>query len=102
MHSSLWGCWEDHEDLVKNQPTLTNERRFPNHPHGENPGTSMSKPLSRRSRDFFRGSPTHLFGVTRFGAPVVYVRAGSSHLNEVAWPQSPGAESGRVIPQIVA
>jgi hypothetical protein len=41
----------------------------------------MSKALSRRSRDFFRGNPKHLFAVTRFGAPVVYVRAGSSHLN---------------------
>ena len=50
----------------------------------------------------FRGNPTHLFGVTRFGAPVVYVRAGSIHFNEVAWPQSPGAESSQVIPQSVA
>jgi len=51
---------------------------------------------------FFRGNPTHLFGVTRFGAPVVYVRAGSIHFNEVAWAQSPGAESSQVIPQSVA
>jgi len=31
------------------------------------PGTSMSKALSRRSRDFFRGNPKHLFGVTHPG-----------------------------------
>ncbi len=51
---------------------------------------------------FFRGNSTHLFGATRFGAPGVYVRTGSSHHNEVVWPQSPRTESGQVIPQIVA
>ena len=51
---------------------------------------------------FFRGNSTHLFGITRFGVPGIYIRAGSRHLNEVVWPQSPRTESGQVIPQIVA
>ena len=51
---------------------------------------------------FFRGNSTHLFGITRFGAPGIYIRAGSSHLNEVVWPQSPRTAFGQVIPPIVA
>jgi len=51
---------------------------------------------------FLRGNSTHLFGVTRFGAPGVYVRAGSSHHNEVVWPQPPRTESGQAIPPIGA
>ena len=67
-----------------------------------NSGDIYEQAVVKTVAGFFRGNPTHLFGVTRFGAPVVYVRAGSIHLNEVAMPQSPGAESGQVIPQIVA
>ena len=32
---------------------------------------------------FFRGNSTHLFGITRFGVPGIYIRADSSHHNEV-------------------
>ena len=67
-----------------------------------NSGDIYEQAVVKTVAGFFRGNPTHLFGVTRFGAPVVYVRAGSIQLNEVAWPQSPRAESGQVIPQIVA
>jgi hypothetical protein len=31
---------------------------------------------------FFRGNSTHLFGITRFGAPGISIRAGSSRHNE--------------------
>lgn len=51
---------------------------------------------------FFRGNSTHLFGITRFGAPGIYIRAGSSQHNEVVRPQSPRTESDQVIPPIVA
>jgi hypothetical protein len=64
--------------------------------------TSMGKALSGQSRVSFRGNSTHLLGVSRFGAPGVYVRANSGHPNEVARPRSPRAESNQVIPQIVA
>ena len=64
-------------------------------------GTSMSKPLSRRSRDFFTGIPNIYSASPDSGAPVDYVRAGSSHHNEVAMPQSPRTESSRMIPPIV-
>jgi hypothetical protein len=30
-----------------------------------------------------RGNSTHLFGITRFGVPGIFLRAGSSHPNEV-------------------
>jgi hypothetical protein len=47
---------------------------------------------------FLCGNSTHLFGVIRFRAPGVYVRTGSSQLNEVVWPQSPRTESGQHTP----
>jgi len=55
-----------------------------------------------RSRDFFTGIPNIYSASPDSGAPVDYVRAGSSHLNEVELPQSPRTESGRIIPPIVA
>jgi len=61
----------------------------------------MSKLLSRRSRDFFTGIPNIYSASPDSGAPVDYVRAVSSHLNEVELPQSPRTESGRIIPPIV-
>ena len=61
----------------------------------------MSKRLSRRSRDFFTGIPNIYSASPDSGAPVDYVRAVSSHLNEVELPQSPRTESGRIIPPIV-
>jgi len=64
-------------------------------------GTSMSKLLSRRSRDFFTGIPNIYSASPDSGAPVDYVRAVSSHLNEVELPQSPRTESSRIIPPIV-
>ena len=54
-----------------------------------NSGDVYEQAVVKTVAGFFRGNPKHLFGVTRFGAPGVYVRAGSSHLNEVAMPQSP-------------
>jgi len=68
--------------------------------HAETQGNSgdvYEQAVVKTVAGFLRGNSTHLFGVTRFGAPVVYVRAGSSHLNEVAMPQSPGTESTLLI-----
>ena len=65
----------------------------------ENFGDVYEQAVVKTVAGFFRGNSTHLFGVTRFGAPGVYVRAGSSHLNEVVWPQSPRTESGRETPR---
>jgi hypothetical protein len=48
----------------------------------------MSKPLSRRSRDFFAGVPNIYSASPGFGVPSVYVRTGSIQLNEVVGPQS--------------
>jgi hypothetical protein len=61
----------------------------------------MSKPLSRRLRDFFTGFPNIYSASPDSGAPRDYVRAGFSHLNEVFTPQSPRTESGPMIPPIV-
>ena len=51
-----------------------------------NSGDVYEQAVVKTVAGFFRGSPTHLFGVTRFGTPVVYVRASSSH------PAIPGAQ----------
>ena len=67
-----------------------------------NSGDVYEQAVVKTAAGFFRGNPTHLFGVTRFGAPGIYVRAGSSRFNEVGRPQPPGTESGQVIPPIVA
>jgi hypothetical protein len=48
-----------------------------------NSGDVYEQAVVKTVAGFFRGNPTHLFGVTRFGASVVYVRAGSIHHNEV-------------------
>lgn len=69
---------------------------------GEVSGTSMSKPLPRRSRDFFAGVPNLYSASPGSGCQEATYGAGSSHHNEVVPPQSPGAESGRIIPRIVA
>ena len=61
----------------------------------------MSKPLSRRFRDFFTGFPNIYSASPDSGAPRDLVRASSIHFNEVVTPQSPTAESGRMIPLIV-
>ena len=61
----------------------------------------MSKRLSRRSRDFFTGIPNIYSASPDSGVPVDYVRAASSHLNEVELPQSPRTESSQIIPPIV-
>ena len=50
---------------------------------------------------FFTGIPNIYSASPDFGAPLDYVRAGSSHLNEVEPPQSPRTESGLVFPPIV-
>jgi hypothetical protein len=47
-------------------------------------GDIYEQAVVKRVAGFSRGNPTHLFGVTRFGAPVVYVRAGSIHHTAVA------------------
>lgn len=47
---------------------------------------------------FFRGNSTHPFGITRFGATGILIRAGSSQHNEAVWPQSPRTKSGPLIP----
>jgi hypothetical protein len=60
-----------------------------------NSGDIYEQAVVKMVAGFFRGNPTHLFGVTRFGVAVVYVRAGSIQLNEVAWPQSPGPPRDR-------
>jgi hypothetical protein len=78
-------------------PSLSESYRY----RGDS-GDVYEQAVVKTAAGFFRGSPTHLFGITRFGALGVYVRAGSSHLNEVVRPQSPRAESSQVIPQIVA
>ncbi len=54
----------------------------------------MSKPLSRRSRDFFTGIPNIYSASPDFGVPLDYVRAGSSHLIEVELPQTNYTGSG--------
>ena len=61
----------------------------------------MSKPLSRRFRDFFTGFPNIYSASPDSGAPRDLVRTGSIHFDEVVTPQSPTAESGQVIPLIV-
>jgi hypothetical protein len=63
---------------------------------GGDSGDVYEQALVKTLAGFFRGNSTHLFGVIRFGAPGVYVRTGSIHLNEVVGPQSPepGTESG--------
>jgi hypothetical protein len=62
----------------------------------------MSKPLSRRARDFFAGIP-HIYSASPgSGRQESTYEAGSSHLNEVVGPQSPRTESDQVIPPIVA
>jgi len=43
-------------------------------------GDIYEQALVKTVAGFSRGNPTHLFGVTRFGASVVYVRAASIHL----------------------
>ena len=50
---------------------------------------------------FFTGIPNIYSASPDSGAPVDYVRAVSSHLNEVELPQSPRAESSQIIPPIV-
>jgi hypothetical protein len=44
-----------------------------------NSGDVYEQAVVKTVAGFFRGNPTHLFGVTRFGATVVYVPAGFSH-----------------------
>ena len=83
--------------FVPNYPYIRQEKCY----KIGNPGTSMSKLLSRRSRDFFTGIPNIYSASPDLGAPLDYVRACSSHHNEVEQPQSPGAESGHIIPPIV-
>ncbi len=61
---------------------------------GESSGDVYEQAVVKAVAGFFRGNSTPLFGVTRLGAPGVYVRTGSSHLNEVVWPQSPRTEPG--------
>jgi hypothetical protein len=56
----------------------------------------MSKPLSRPLWDFFTGIPNIYSASPDSGVPLDYVRAGSSHLNEVELPQSPRTESGLI------
>jgi len=50
---------------------------------------------------FFTGIPNIYSASPDSGAPVDYVRAVSSHHNEVELPQSPRAESSQIIPPIV-
>jgi hypothetical protein len=67
-----------------------------------NSGDIYEQAVVKTLAGFFRGNSKHLFGITRLGVPSGYVRTGSSHHNEVRWPQSPRAESGQIIPRIVA
>ena len=67
-----------------------------------NSGDIYEQAVVKTVAGFFRGNSTHLFGITRFGAPGIHIRAGSSHLNEVMRPQSPRTESGQAVPQIIA
>jgi hypothetical protein len=48
------------------------------------PGTSMSKPLSRRSRDFFAGIPNIYSASPGSGCQAATYETGSIHHNEVA------------------
>jgi len=41
---------------------------------GENSGDIYEQVVVKTVAGFFRGNPKHLFGVTRFGALVVYMR----------------------------
>jgi hypothetical protein len=66
-----------------------------------NSGDIYEQAVVKMVAAFSRRNPTPLFGITRFGAPGVCARAGSSHPNEVERPQSSGTESGQVIPQIL-
>jgi hypothetical protein len=62
------------------------------------PGDIYEQAAVKTVAGFFRGNSTHLFGITRFGVPGVYIRAGSSQLSEVVWPQSPRTEPGHHTP----
>jgi len=64
--------------FVPNYPYIRQEKCY----KIGNPGTSMSKLLSRRSRDFFTGIPNIYSASPDLGAPLDYVRACSSHHNE--------------------
>jgi hypothetical protein len=75
---------------------------FPQRAESWESGDIYEQAVVKTVAGFFRGNSTHLFGVTRFGAPEVYVRAGSSHHNEVVWPHHTqlGAEISKMSPQL--
>jgi hypothetical protein len=50
---------------------------------GRDSGDIYEQAVVKTVAGFFRGNSTHLFGITRFGAPGIFIRAGSSHHNEV-------------------